>query len=41
MITGNYDIIGDIHGHAEVLLRLLREMDYRMRTASFIIGIAR
>jgi hypothetical protein len=29
MITDNYDLIGDIHGHAEVLLRLLREMDYR------------
>ncbi len=29
MITGNYDLIGDIHGHAEVLRRLLREMDYR------------
>jgi hypothetical protein len=29
MITGSYDLIGDIHGHAEVLRRLLREMDYR------------
>jgi hypothetical protein len=29
MTTGNYDLIGDIHGHAEVLRRLLREMDYR------------
>jgi hypothetical protein len=29
MITGNYDRIGDIHGHAEVLHRLLREMDHR------------
>jgi hypothetical protein len=29
MITGNYDVIGDIHGHAEVLQRLLRQMDYR------------
>jgi len=28
MITGNYDIIGDIHGHAEVLIRLLKEMGY-------------
>jgi diadenosine tetraphosphatase ApaH/serine/threonine PP2A family protein phosphatase len=29
MITGNYDLIGDIHGHAEVLRRLLRKMGYR------------
>jgi Calcineurin-like phosphoesterase len=29
MTTGNYDLIGDIHGHAEVLRRLLGEMDYR------------
>ena len=29
MITGKYDVIGDIHGHADVLRRLLREMDYR------------
>jgi hypothetical protein len=29
MITGNYDIIGDVHGHAEVPLRLLHQMDYR------------
>jgi hypothetical protein len=29
MINGNYDVIGDIHGHAEVLCRLLREMGYR------------
>jgi hypothetical protein len=29
MITGKYDLIGDIHGHAEVLRRLLRKMDYR------------
>lgn len=29
MITDNYDLIGDIHGHAQVLRRLLREMDYR------------
>jgi hypothetical protein len=28
-MTGNYDLIGDIHGHAEVLRRLLRAMDYR------------
>jgi hypothetical protein len=24
-----YDVIGDIHGHAEALCRLLREMGYR------------
>jgi hypothetical protein len=29
MITGKYDVISDIHGHAEELRRLLREMDYR------------
>jgi hypothetical protein len=29
MINGNYDVIGDIHGHAKVLRRLLRVMDYR------------
>jgi hypothetical protein len=29
MITGKYDLIGDIHGHAEVLRRMLRKMDYR------------
>src|ERR1700688_5093127 len=29
MITGNYDVIGDIHGYAEVLQHLLRQMDYR------------
>jgi hypothetical protein len=29
MITDNYDLIGDIHGHAQVLRRLLREMEYR------------
>ncbi len=29
MIAGNYDLIGDIHGHAEVLSSLLRKMDYR------------
>ncbi len=29
MTTRNYDIIGDIHGHAEVLHRLLQKMDYR------------
>jgi Calcineurin-like phosphoesterase len=28
MITGNYDVIGDIHGYAEVLQRLLRQMGY-------------
>jgi hypothetical protein len=29
-MTGNYDLIGDIHGHAEVLRRLLRAMDYHI-----------
>lgn len=29
MIASGYDIIGDIHGHAEVLLRLLRKMGYQ------------
>jgi hypothetical protein len=29
MIKGKYDVIGDIHGHAEVLRRLLHKMDYR------------
>lgn len=29
MTTKNYDIIGDIHGHAEALRRLLQKMDYR------------
>lgn len=29
MISGKYDVVGDIHGHAEVLCRLLREMGYR------------
>lgn len=29
MTTAGYDIIGDIHGHAEVLRRLLQKMDYR------------
>ncbi|MGE9010681.1 metallophosphoesterase [Leptospira interrogans] len=29
MIKGRYDVIGDIHGHAEVLRRLLRKMEYR------------
>ena len=29
MTTRKYDVIGDIHGHAEVLRRLLRAMDYR------------
>jgi len=29
MSTSNYDLIGDIHGHAEVLRRLLRKMNYR------------
>jgi diadenosine tetraphosphatase ApaH/serine/threonine PP2A family protein phosphatase len=29
MMAGNYDLIGDIHGHAEVLRRLLKEMNYR------------
>ena len=28
MTTLNYDLIGDIHGHAEVLRRLLHEMEY-------------
>jgi hypothetical protein len=29
MITDKYDIIGDVHGYAEVLQRLLRQMGYR------------
>src|SRR5450631_731586 len=29
MITCNYDVIGDIHGHAEVLRRLLQKIGYR------------
>lgn len=29
MTIGNYDVIGDIHGHAEVLRRLLQAMGYR------------
>ncbi len=28
MRTTNYDIIGDIHGHAEALKALLRSMGY-------------
>lgn len=29
-MTDKYDIIGDIHGHAEILRRLLQKMDYRI-----------
>src|ERR1700722_19744994 len=29
MIKGKYDLIGDIHGHAKVLRRLLSRMGYR------------
>jgi len=28
MIAGKYDVIGDIHGHAEELRRLLQDMGY-------------
>jgi hypothetical protein len=35
MIAGKYDLIGDIHGHAEVLRRLLRRMDYRYDDGAF------
>jgi hypothetical protein len=35
MITGNYDLIGDVHGHAQVLRRLLRQMDYREEEGFF------
>ena len=38
----NYDLIGDIHGHAEVLRRLLRKMDYHhMTTVSIVIRIGK
>jgi hypothetical protein len=35
MINCKYDVIGDIHGHAEVLRRLLLQMDYREEEGVF------
>jgi predicted MPP superfamily phosphohydrolase len=35
MINGKYDVIGDIHGHADVLRRLLLQMDYREEEGVF------
>jgi hypothetical protein len=34
-MINKYDVIGDIHGHAEVLRRLLRQMDYHEEDGAF------
>ncbi len=31
----NYDIIGDVHGHADVLVALLRKLGYRERAGAW------
>ena len=33
-----YDLIGDIHGHAEALVRLLKDLGYRERDGRFGLG---
>ena len=33
--TGGYDVIGDVHGHAEKLLALLRKLGYREHAGSW------
>jgi hypothetical protein len=35
MTENNFDVIGDIHGHAEVLRHLLHEMNYREQNGVF------
>ena len=38
---GNYDIIGDIHGHAEKLKNLLQAMDYQINDKGYYTHIDR
>jgi hypothetical protein len=38
MIKDKYDVVGDIHGHAEVLRRLLRKMGYRDEKLLLLLG---
>jgi hypothetical protein len=40
MIAGKYDLIGDIHGHAEVRRRLCGKWTIAMTMAPFVTPIA-
>jgi hypothetical protein len=38
MPATNFDVIGDIHGHAAVLRHLLQKMDYREHDESLSLS---